>query len=304
MRCVFSMATLALILQISFILIFSALNKTSPAWSDGSFLSEQLKQYGAARPLGKLLLNYPWLLENITVVTKYIQGLLGIGLIFARTRPYSAAGIIGMHTLFFLSLRLIQFPLIGITSMLGLLYTKVPDRHAKPCSHSNKTLQFFTNGFLILSLCYVFASNLSNLPMTNFKIPPPVSDYGKLFGLDQSWHMFGPIVNRFGWFYFEGKTENGRKLGLWGQPNLSDFREKHAFKEYDPAFSFLFFKRMGLRNIPAVRRSFAQYLCHNPRTKLGPNEKLFEINVYYNENTTVYEFKNSKGQPLISKYCF
>jgi hypothetical protein len=73
-RSIFSAATLALLLQVAFIYIFTALKKTDPTWrTEGSAVWYSLSLEGFSTSLGRYLLNYPGLLTSLTFATLYLE---------------------------------------------------------------------------------------------------------------------------------------------------------------------------------------------------------------------------------------
>jgi hypothetical protein len=73
-RSIFSAATLALLLQVAFIYLFTALKKTDPTWqTEGSAVWYALSLEGFSTSLGRYLLHYPELLTVLTFATLYLE---------------------------------------------------------------------------------------------------------------------------------------------------------------------------------------------------------------------------------------
>ncbi|MGF1478096.1 MAG: DCC1-like thiol-disulfide oxidoreductase family protein [Cyanophyceae cyanobacterium] len=129
---VLSVATVAFIVQICYIYIFSAAFKThSPLWSGGEavYYSFQFDQYGT--PLGQFLLNFPGLLKLFTFFALWLEW-LGPLLLFIpfRTSLWRCVTIVLfvlLHVSFGLCFRLGIFPFLSTFSWLALIPSSVWD---------------------------------------------------------------------------------------------------------------------------------------------------------------------------------
>jgi hypothetical protein len=125
-RCVLSMATAGLFLQIAFVYWFTALLKTGPEWRvDGTALYYALSAKQIATPLGTHLLQFPDLLKVLTFGTLALEIVAPL-LLFSPffTVPARIAGIIGvvgLHIGISMTLAVGYFPWIGAACMVCFL---------------------------------------------------------------------------------------------------------------------------------------------------------------------------------------
>lgn len=128
----FSVATVAVILQVLYLYFFTALLKTGGAWResfDAAFYAVSLQHF--ATPIGEFASGFPLLLKGATIYVlfaEYIGPLLVIGAvlairskhfetIFTRTRLIGLALLASLHVSFVLMLHIGLFPLIDFMSL-------------------------------------------------------------------------------------------------------------------------------------------------------------------------------------------
>ena len=127
-----SMATIALLIQCMCVYFFSAFLKDAPSYvPDGTAVYEALQLETYSTALGGWLLNFPTLLEGLTIYVWYLE-LLGPILIFTPffflpTRLALQFMFITMHIGFLLFLEVGFFPYISIVSLLTFTPREVWD---------------------------------------------------------------------------------------------------------------------------------------------------------------------------------
>lgn len=118
--------SLALLLQICMVYWFTALLKMHPIWhTEGTAIYYALSLDQFTTPFGRYLLNFPKLLQMMTIITLYWEG-LGPFLLFlpwknSWFRTFCIAGFILLHLGFIFTLELGLFPYISIIGWIGLL---------------------------------------------------------------------------------------------------------------------------------------------------------------------------------------
>lgn len=131
-----SLGALGLILQLCFIYWFSAHFKSDSVWhQDGTAIYYVLNMDHFTRPLGKLLLNYPSLLEAMTHVTMWFET-FGPALVFITfcrgpLRLFTVLAFLGFHATLALCLDLDAFSYACMIAWLALLPTWFWNRFAK-----------------------------------------------------------------------------------------------------------------------------------------------------------------------------
>ncbi len=289
-RNVQSLACAGLIGQISLIMIFSGLNKTNPSWMDGSFLQKQFDFFMTSRPMGDLLLSYPTLLALITKSVKWGQILSGTLLLIPRARNIAIFGIALMHISFAASMRLVVFPIIGLTSLVGLIKIKGPILKME--------IGRKTKMFIRACLLYIVLANLSMLYTESLKPLGYLEFFGRTLALNQQWHMFGHKVNRSGWYYAEA-IKNGQATPLWQSPPLEKLNNQNRYHFFVPTFSFLYFMRLSRPFFEKAQNRFTDFLCERHQNKNYEKVRLY----YLEESMTADDFRRVRPPPLAVSYC-
>lgn len=246
----FSLATVALFLQIALIYWFTALLKTGPEWrTDFSALYYALSLDQVTRPFGQFLLDFPTLLTVMTAATILLE-IVGPFLLFSPffTGPVRTAGILafmGLHFGIFLTMDIGLFPFISAFCMVCFLPSwfwneVVPKLRAAlpgwPRAAARRLRAYLLErprarrtgaGMDPTTLKASFASDLlavSFLVIVLFwnltSVVPVVMPAGtaplSLFlGLDQRWNMFAPRPTvDDGWHVVPGTLQNGERVDL------------------------------------------------------------------------------------------
>lgn len=242
-----TLATFAYVLQLVYLYAGSALLK-GPEWSQdftAVYYAYSLDQI--TYPYVKFIYYYPELLKVLTMIAYYFELLVPLlfFLPFAHGlfRLIAVILIMGFHT-FNLSTVLIGiFPLVGITTCLGLLPTFAMDafdrftgrmkRHvaesfsgiAYPVTKLLKWKpSFYARGFvqdklttfvLVFLIIFIADWNISNLNFIHSKVPPRLHPLAYALRIDQCWGMFAPgVLKDDGWYVFEGTCKDGTCINL------------------------------------------------------------------------------------------
>ncbi len=124
----FTVGSLSLMAQVAFVYWFAALLKTGPEWrTDSSAVYYALSLEQFATPVGRFLLQFPYLLRLLTFLTLAIEVLAPV-LLFSpfMTGPARTTSILLMVALqlgLLICLHLGHFPLVAIVAVIGFLPT-------------------------------------------------------------------------------------------------------------------------------------------------------------------------------------
>ena len=123
----FSMATVAYIVQVCLLYLFTGLLKTGTAWHDGTAVYYALNVDQLITPMGAYLREFPAVMSALTYATWYLE-VYGVLLFFSpvATSFFRTLGIIlfaGLQIGFNTSMRLGLFGMIAIVITLGLIPT-------------------------------------------------------------------------------------------------------------------------------------------------------------------------------------
>lgn len=216
----------ALLLQIGFVYLFTALLKTGPEWTQSGTAVYYALSSGITQTwLGSHLLAFPALLTVLTVLVLLFEG-SALFLLFSpvetvRVRSLTVTLLICMHTAFMLCLRIGLFSFIAISGLLAF----IPTRAWEYFGHRNEQYpmieprQRLSTMVSVLGICfivYVFTLNIAFLrnpesvtPGNTFTSP------ANIFSLHQRWRMYAPSPNHFnGWHAARARTQSGAEIDL------------------------------------------------------------------------------------------
>lgn len=311
---VFTVATFAYLLQICYIYSGSALLK-GPEWNrDFTALYYAYSLDQIAYPVTKYWYYNEHLLHTMTQIAYYFE--LLVPLLFfipvkhAFFRTLGVFLIIGFHLFNSMTLFIGLFPVIGMSTALGVLPGKFMDGLERRMRRFKKAAAASFMGFaalvsrlvrwkeprrvwpvwvqrvrmalLIFLTLFVFDWNFSNLTFISSKLSNRLRIIGYGLRLDQNWGMFAPgVFKDDGWPVLEGFTASGDSLDLLRPDAKLDFRK--------PANVLALYKsdrwRKYFENMIMVRNAFMRgYFCnYTMRTwnEKHPERKIVRLRVIY-----------------------
>ena len=238
----FSLASVALILQIFIVYFFSSLLKMpDPSWKNGTGLYYALASDQLNTVLGAKLAHVTWFTRAGSYFTVWFE-LLGPMFIFfpfksGIVRSLTCAAFMAFHLSTALFLQIGIFPLIGCVAWLALLPSEFWDYWGKRTwsakihqrvqtalarlpnldLHNENWYQYFAGASITMIIFCTYISVVWNLNTVNerVKLPSPVWDrWGLALGLDQKWNMFAKPIIADGWFVLPGKLRDGTMVSL------------------------------------------------------------------------------------------
>ncbi len=328
---IFTIATVAYLLQICYIYSGSALLKGSEWNTDYSALYYAYSLDQIAFPFSKLIYYYPELLKTLPFFVYYFELLVPV-LFFipfkhAWWRTLGVISIIIFHAFNSASLLIGLFPAIGIATVTGLLPTDFMDkmeqlfaglklkvavsfrgyvhilnrfiRWRKPREQSNFYLKNAKSAVLIFLIVFVFDWNFSNLSFVNSKLSDNLRFIGYGLRLDQSWGMFAPgVFKDDGWFVLEGTDQKGKKI------NLLKPDEEINYKK--PEYVVQMFKNDRWRKysenyIFAYNEFMRGYFCNYYLRKWNsnhPQRQMDSLTVVYMKEFTLPDYHYSRPEEI------
>jgi hypothetical protein len=318
---IFTLATLAYILQITYLYTGSALLK-GPEWHtklDALYYVYSLDQI--AYPHTQSLYYYPQLLKILTAIAFWFEMLVPVLFFIPYKNHWWRLGawilIIGFHTFNAYSLLIGLFPAIGIASSLGILPSQalhwfdkkfvfvkrwaaesfigiaalfrpiVPWRATAPAPTG-----LIGQYLLVVSIVYVCCWNVGNLSMVPYKLSDNARIPGYFLRLDQNWGMFAPgVFKDDGWYVMEGTQKNGAKIDLfhpndsinYSKPkNITAMFKNDRWRKYSENFIFI--------SNDFMRGYFCNYYLRK-WNKEHPNKQVSTLAILYFTELTAPDYQ-------------
>jgi hypothetical protein len=316
----FTLATLAYVLQITYLYTGSALLK-GPEWHtklDALYYVYSLDQI--AYPHTQWLYFYPELLKVLTGIAFWFEMLVPV-LFFIPVknnvcRLIAVVLIIGFHTFNSYSLLIGLFPAVGIATSLGLLPTFVLDWFDRKTIGLKGFMaqsflgisslfsgwikwkptlyvpNFFIQYVLGILVVYVLFWNTGNLSFNPYKLADEVRFIGYTLRLDQNWGMFAPgVFKDDGWYVMEARTKDHHTIDLF-HPN--DSISYHKPKSVTAMFKNDRWRKYS-ENFIFVSNDFMRgYFCNYYIKKWNqdhPDQQVTSLAVLYFTELTAPDYK-------------
>ena len=308
---VLSVGSAALVAQVIFVYLFSALLKTGPAWADGTAIYYALSVDHIVRPLGKMLLDYPALMMWATHGAYYLELIVPFFLLCPLCVGPVRMAVIVLFVLLHLSLGLCLkvglFPLAGVLLMLPLLpscfwelgavrgtFSRLRDIMARVLIGLDRLLgsgvarpprmrqTWLGTVLCLLALAYVLLWNIGTLQKESWGVPEKLFGIGWMLGLEQRWDMFAPQpMTDDGWFVLPAVLSDGTELDLitrgpvsWDKPEVaSDLHWSDRWQKY--------MRNLWERDKAWNRIHFGRYLCRDWNSTAAGARKLETFDVYF-----------------------
>lgn len=258
-QTIFTLATLAYMLQLAYLYTGSALLK-GPEWNrdfTAVYYAYSLDQI--TYPHVRFIYYYPQLLRGLTMIAYYFELLVPLLFImpFAheRFRLLAVCLITGFHGFNLGTMMIGIFPLVGISTGIGMLPSFVMDRfdrmtlrirkHVagsfagiawaaghllkwKPSLYATGGWRHKVNIFVMVFLIVFVADwNISNLAFVHSKVPQYLHPLAYALRIDQCWGMFAPgVLKDDGWYVFEGDCRDGICRNLLSEDGKIEYVKK------------------------------------------------------------------------------
>ena len=322
-----SIAVVAYLLQVCYIYSGSALLKGAEWNHDYTALYYTYSLDQLAYPAAKYLYHFPSLLRGLTCAAYYFElfvpALFFIPVKHEWFRTSAVFIIIGFHLMNAMTLFIGLFPIIGISTAIGILpssfmkWFEIKTKkiranishsflaHAgfigqiiswkKPVEIKSKWFQKIKTASLIFLVFFVFDWNFSNLGFVKSKLSDNLRFIGYSLRLDQNWGMFAPNVFKDdGWFILEGITDDEKHFDLlhpdqqlsFAKPdNIVAMFANDRWRKYSENYIF---------NDNAFMRGYYANYYKRIWNEQNPGRQIKSLRVIYMEELTLPDYQFSK----------
>ncbi len=332
---VFSVGTVALIVQIGIVYLFGALLKTGPTWRTNYtaiYYALSIDQF--ATPLARILLHYPAMLKPMTFIAWYLE-LLAVLLIVvsAFSGPFRTAVVLifmGFHFSMGLCLELGLFPVIGAIAWVALLpdwfwqgffrlsarLPRIPPptfalaltlraaawrERLRPQSVGTRT-HWSIQSLAVFLLIYVVLWNVRTLDFDRHVrwFPRTWNWIAEIARLDQSWELFAPDpMNSHDWIVVPATLRDGEEVDLKTQIS-------HVTYDPPPLISATYYNerwRKYLMNISDSRDlnqcfTYASYLGNRWNNTHAPEQKVKEVRIILMRRTALPHYRVTEPEQI------
>ncbi len=157
-----------------------------------------------------------------------------------------------------------------------------------------------------LALAYVLCSNVLAMPAQSRAMPQAAAVVGRMFGLDQRWHMFANTRVTFqGWHVLVGYLPNGLPINIaTGSTEISfDQPELHAL-DYSNHNWRIYWSSIGEAQSASFRPVLGDYLCRSWNESAPEDVRVSEVEVIRVERIAhANQPVRSRGTRLIRHSC-
>ena len=322
---IFSVASIALLLQVCFVYWFTVALKHDPVWrTEGTGVYYALHLDSFVTPIGVWLRGFPTVLPVLSFATLAIEA-LGPCLLFVpfAQGPLRFATVIlflNLHLGFALCLALGVFPSIVCAAWLALLPTwfwhqiglardfsraqKAALRQRLVILLGETSLQRLiaraypplwspTIGafFCVLCLGYIFLWNMRTVNFAKYSeiLPVEFNGFGQMLRIDQMWGMFAPKpATDDGWYVIPARLRNGTEVDLFtnGAP-VTWAKPQDVASTYRNQRWRKYLRNMWEREHATHRLYFSQHLCRTWNAEHHSQATLETFQIFYMKEETL-----------------
>lgn len=278
------------VLQVAWIYLVAGWTKSTDSWLWSPVAVDlALRGDRLVSPLGRALLEWPWLTSTGSVATLLWERFAPLAFLLPKRmvwgRSLLVVGFIFMHFAFDLSLHLGLFSWIAVAlwsvfipsfwwDRLGIYWSNGADPAHADCVQST-AMGLSLIGLAILILSLGLYSQYCDLGGKKSLCDQHRVSFLKTIGLRQSWRFFAPTPFRNdGWFYVEAVDVAGRRVGpidFHARPMPEG--KPQAFLELYPTYRWtnLLQYVTPIQRIPDlnIARQVARFLCGHLGQSLG-----------------------------------
>jgi len=334
-KVVFSIATLAYVLQICYIYTGSAFLKGHEWNTDYTALYYAYSLDQLAYPLTKYYYYYPELLKKLTFLAYYFELLIPLLFFIPFKHGYfrliAVISIIVFHTFNSLHLFIGLFPLIGISTVIGITPSFAMDtferyagklkpwiinsflgwsryiqhiiRWKEPVYQHKVWIENVRTAALIFLTLFVFDWNFSNISIVKSKLSDNLRFIGYGLRLDQNWGMFAPgVFKDDGWYVLEGITQTGESINLLN-PEMPVSYEKP--KQIVSMFKNDRWRKYSENFIFSYHEFMRGYFCNYYKRTWNEQQdvKIKELKIYYMNELTQPDYHYTKPVKTLLWQC-
>jgi hypothetical protein len=306
---VLSVASAAILLQIGFVYLVSAIFKSNTVWWRGEALTGILAHNFYASPPAAYLLQFPRLLTGMTWATFALEWAAPLLLFFpwgtARLRLGIIAALGAMHVGIGLCLEVGLFSFVSLAGLILFLPAEFWNSHllarfarlseglaplaetGKQLAKKRPPLVYATQGLCLMLLIYVLALNLNSFPSHPLAplAPEQWRPLTRGLGLAQRWGMFESIPSKDGWYVARAKLNDGSDVDLLRQGAPVNWKKpEFPARLYPNHYWQKLFREMAYddeQGFQLLRAPVAEFLCRNWNARNAPEKQVAEFEFIY-----------------------
>jgi hypothetical protein len=290
----FCAATVALLVQVGLVYVFSALNRTGPTWWDGRALHDALHFDFFATAAGAWLREREaWLppMTHAAIWFEFLGAFLAISPIASGPlRTLAVVLFLGFHATLALLFHIGLFPAVFSVAWIGLLPTWFWDRVLRRPSVAAPPLvtNAATQALAVFALALVLASNLASVGHDGrvARETSPWERPAQLVYVDQLWGLFSPDPPLYdGWYVFMGVQADGTEVDPFWHEKVSFAKPPVVSETMNIRWREFFFRLQRDKRDPRWQH-FGAWLCRAWNETHSGDERLDRVYAYFVEETT------------------
>ena len=255
------------------------------------------------------------MLGPLTRLIYYTELLIPVLLLVPDKKKYCRASglllIILLHIGIAMSLRVGLFPLISISSALGLFPGGWMDKIGRllplslhsPVSETapNAGLRrWLLNGSSLVIAFYCLLINLSAMPWFPYQPSAVLNPVSNGLRLNQYWGMFSPgILKEEGWLVYHGRDSIGRQWDLKTNSDYVDYsKPAHLANTFKSDRWRKLFENMQRNDFIFLRHLYSGYVLKKWNRE-HPEKKLATLSLYFMKVTNGASYKKGPPQKIL-----
>lgn len=311
----FSVFTLAWFCQIFYMYFFTFYYKWEPSWFrdyDSVYYALSLDMF--TRPMGKALLNYPFLMKFSSFYTMWLEGLGCFLLLIPYRRNFFVSlaifFFVALHGGIWLTIVLGSFPPACIILWLALIPSPWWDKAQgivskltpnfstkafllklaeKTCVSDIKLkMAKTTKAFGVFFIILTFAWNLEGAAIfPTFDLKSPFNEVVFLLQWNQQWNMFAPKPMRNdGWWIVEANLRDGRKWDILNDKAYSEERPDDLAETYPSTQWRKFMTNLYSNHNETYLLQFGKFLCRKWNTNEHNGQEVLNYQLIFMRDLT------------------
>lgn len=282
----FSIATIAVVLQLAVVYLGAGLAKCNADWFTGDALVHAISVHDHGTSLGMAIGTNPWLTRPLQWLV--LTGEIALPLmLIAMPKPAVRIAIVVMATLFhvgiWLGMTVGLFPLVGFVAWLPVLpaacWTRDATTQAPHVARLGRWASWACGAALVIAaMAFGF-----QLPWwRQDRLPVPLAMVVNATGLHQQWQMFGGVPSRAQWVYGEALLADGTKVDLLrgGRPVEREL-PTGGFTSLPHHRWHTFFWHLLLPGADVFAEPAARALAMQWNARHGPSKQVVSLEIRY-----------------------
>jgi hypothetical protein len=316
-KSISSLATLAYLLLISSVYLFTVFFKNSSEWhNEGTAIYYALSLEQIRLPVGDWLYQHPALMKALTHFVYIIEIIIPVAILFPDKKGISRGVafilLIILHIGIGLTMYVGLFFLISMATSIGLVPGKILNKlklvainnfnkTVKKTNHKLKPIKTAFAG-IIITLCLLL--NLSYMQWFPYELNDEIKLVINTLRLNQYWGMFSPhILKEESWYVHEGFTEEGKHWDLYyNQPIILLDKPEHLVKHYKTDRWRKLAENIQRNEYTFLRPLYCKYYLKK-WNKEHPENIMKNMNFIIMKETSLANYKSSVPEKIQLCFC-